>query len=56
MNCIFPQFTKMKQWLKIGLLEGKVALRMTTKILFKANFENTSTEQVHTMNLEYDPV
>lgn len=56
MNFIFPQFSKMNQWCKIGLLEDKVAPRMKMKILFKANSENTNTEQIHTINLEYDLV
>ena len=46
----------MKQWLKNGLLKGKVMQKIRTKILFKANTEHTNSEQIDGMNIEYDSV
>lgn len=54
--CLFPQFTKMSQWFRTGLLESKVPSKIITKILFKANIENTNKEQIHSKKLECDSV
>lgn len=47
---------KINQWLKNGLLEGKVTPKIITKILFKAKIENTNRDQVDSRTIEYDSV
>lgn len=47
---------KINQWLKNGLLEGKVTSKIITKILFKTNIEKTNREQIDSGTIEYDSV